>query len=300
MRIQDMPFENPAKDEHVKLAMAFFEDSIEKAGVGNYRIVFENGRHTDFIGRPCHAGLGAAPDVTPRVCVALYTGNKEKTDLYRKWLWEESFVAPYVLTIHEKGAVVSGGIQSILMQNIAIMSRHCLEYSGDTIPSFEMFNDIYSKVGGDLAYILSFNTVFNAVTLEHWLNSPVLNGGASHRAWPLFNLRSLQNYLNGKFGFTGDQPFTTHAGLYGGAKLCGAVNDYSMHMESFVQGALSHDDIRKELSEYRVQNTSGEMYRPPNPFAKKTPNQVMRPNDATFREVVEVIIPSMKKKELIP
>lgn len=302
MNISEIPFQSTATDEHIERALGFFDGSIEKVSVGNYRVVYEKG-YDDYIGRPCHANLGQAPGDAIRKCVALYTDNSSKTELYRKWLWEESFVKRFVLAIHDCGAVISGDIPSILMQNIGIMSRHCLEFSGVNHPCFPMFDELYPKIGGDLAYVLSFNTTFNANTLDKWWDSPVLNGGASHRAWSLFQLGSLKNFLAGEFHIPKDklkQLWSHHAGLYGGIGLCKATQSYSPQHPSFIQDVLEDEDIRNELSEYRKSASSGEMYRPPNPFARTAGITLFRPNDATFREVVECLIPAMKKKGLIP
>lgn len=302
MKISEIPFEPVATPAHIETALAFFDDEIEKVNVGNYRIV--KGRaHTDYIGKPCHANLGDNPGGSVRKCVALYTGSRPDTEKYRKWLWEESFIKRFVLAIHEKGAVIDGNIPAVLMQNIGIMSRHCLEFSSKTRPCFPMFNELYDKIGGELAYVLSFNTSFNAMTLEQWWSSAVLNGGAFHRAWPLFQLKSLQNFLNGDFHFSKGQlkrPWCNYAGLYGGAKLCEAVHDYTTTSRSFVQDALEYEEIRGALSEYRKTQASGEAYRPPNPFKVNPSVRLMRTNDATFREVVDCLIPAMMKKGLIP
>ena len=301
MNIKDIPFEPQARPEHIETAKAFFENTENFRGVANFRIVFEEG-HEDHLGKPCHANVGAAP-AKPRRCIALYTGDSADTALYRKWLWGESFAARFVLAICDNGAVVSADIPAILMQNIAIMSRHCLEYSSSSHYSFPMFDDLYPKIGGDLSYVLSFNTAFMANSLDKAWSSPVLNGGGGHRAWCLFQLESLRNFLTGEFHFPNavlGQLWTTYGGLYGGANLCKANPTYTTHATSFVQEAIADEDIRDALSEYRKSTTQGEMYRPPNPFARPTAAYGMRANDATFKEVVECIIPALKKKELIP
>lgn len=307
MNIEDIPYEPQARPEHIETARLFLTTDMAPPtapyGVGNYRVVYDKS-HTDFIGKPCHAGLGSAPPYSlVRRCVALHTGNDEFSSLYRKWLWEESFASRFVLSIEENGAIVSADIPAILMQNIAIMSRHCREFTPPTNPGFPIFNALYPLVGGDLAYVLAFTTQPLAPDLEQAWNSPVLNGGASHRAWPLFQLKSLKNFLTGEFHIPDtklNEPWRTHGGLYGGAKLCQVEHDYSTTYRSFVQDALAYDDIREELSVYRKSTTQGEMYRPPNPFARKPSSYTIRLNDATLREVVDVIIPALKKKELIP
>lgn len=313
MLLADLPFSPSATDGDVALALRFFDDIEEKASsVGNWRTVFGKGRFEDWRGRACHATLGV--NCKGSKCVALthppYADSGrygvEDTSLYVKWLWEESFASRFVLARHKHGAVVSTDIPGTLLHNIAIMSRHARELSCQQFHKF--FDHLYPLVGGDLAYVLAFNTGYS--DFDNRLDSVMSNQGASHRAFPLFDVESLGMFLRRDFGLQldldKDKLFSSgNGGMYGGVKYCktsvpknwlasSAANNFASELYS------KDSEFKGRIAEYRTSRGADKTYRPPNPFSPQPRNTPKGPSDFTFREVLDCVLPYMKEKGLIP
>lgn len=313
MLLADLPFSPSATEEDVALALQFFDDIEEKASsVGNWRTVFGNGRFEDWRGRGCHASLGT--NCKGSKCVALahppYADPdpyaSEDTSLYVRWLWEESFASRFVLARHKHGAVVSTDIPGTLLHNIAIMSRHARELSYQQFHKF--FDYLYPLVGGDLAYVLAFNTGY--IDFDNRLDSVMSNQGASHRAFPLFDVESLGMFLRRDFGLQldldKDKLFSSgNGGMYGGVKYCktfvpggwstnSPTNNFALELYS------KDSEFKGRIAEYRTSRGADKTYRPPNPFKAQPRSAPRGPSDFTFREVLDCVLPYMKEKGLIP
>lgn len=309
MLLADLPFTPTATEAEISLAKEFLElPPSTYSSIGNWRTVSKGGAYRDFTGQGCHAAFSTKSKGSTCVALAhppyITSAHKEDTSLYERWLWEESFASRFVLARGKYGAVVSADIPATLLHNIAIMSRHARELSLSEYHAF--FDFLYPKVGGDLAYVLAFNTGY--VEFSRRMTQVIGNQGASHRAFPLFDVESLGNFLRGDFGvqldLDKDKLFSQgHPGMYGGVKYCkntftrgwSALDRENNFAEELY---LKDEKFKAATEEYRREGEGPVIYHPPNPFTYQVPKQL--PHQFTFKEVLEFVLPYMKKEGLIP
>lgn len=314
MFIKDYSVPIQTKPESVATALAFFEDASPVHGSANYRKVYTDGTHYDLFGQACHVGLTRMGRPEKALdCCALWVNSKGATR-YEKWLWEESFAKAFVLARHDRGVVLTSDVPAALLQNIAIMARHVRELANTGNLSF--FDYLYPVVGGDIAYILSMNAVSGATSVENRLKVVVRDYGAGHRAWNLFNLDSFCKFVAGDFGksldITATPEYTARkvSGLYGGRWYCDYpkpsgsrdFQGYSNQKNIFTTELLQqYPEVKERLSDYRKEIVKAGGYSPPNPFTTvNVATRPSKPEDCTFQEVLDVLLPFMKEKGLIP
>lgn len=304
MKIQDYSPECRTKAGSVVTAEAWLEEVTPRVRYNaNFLTVFVDGTVREITNRICHADLGNGIQ-TKRDCFAFFTARYDDQGVlnngyvsgYLDWLCSESFAAQFVLKRTRNGVVVTADVPPELLQNIAIMTRHCRELPAVT---FDLFNYVVSKgYSGDVAYPLTFNTSRQTNRLEDELLAPVRCSGGGHRAWKLFTTAAYGRFVRGDFGLDPKATMArARATLYGGAKLCGMedrARDSITFNHVFLE-LVKDADFVDALRSFRAASTKTEGYKPPNPFSIR-PVATPSANELSFNEAIEVALPYLTTK----
>jgi hypothetical protein len=160
-----------------------------------------------------------------------------------------------------------------------------------------MFNHLVKAgLSEDFAYVISFNAAPMANTVEDALKYGFKDQRGGHRAWRLFSLPALKNFLDRDFGPELDRgvdaPWRTHQGLYGGVDLCIPTG---VSTNPPFGADLYNDPIFRELlRKYRKADEKEEGYRPPNPFSQPAP--IKKEDDLSYQEIIDVAAPYLRKE----
>jgi hypothetical protein len=315
MKVSDIPFNPDCPEKVFNAAKKWLKDNYSRfTGTANFAIFDQDGEHKPRFAAACHSGI-ASPGIENRCVVATSNGRKyradplspEQVEPFLRWFLYESYMGRFILNrddfvfCRDYGFIVSADVYTPLMQNIMITSRHFKECH---VRSFEKFNELVAAgVPGDLSYVVCF--------LSYWsYNSNLSEKSAfrnygGHRASDVFNLPSLKLFMAGELGthvgkiITDEKYFYRKKSEYNGGKQFFKKNDYNS--TTFVQDLLPTDkECRERLSAYRKHTSSGEMYKPPNPFQRSFSPQPENtdPLDANYTEVFEVILPYMTEKKV--
>jgi hypothetical protein len=280
---------------------------VLKGPLINFSIIKEDLTYEEHLARVCHAAIGYAPapdtKVSPPVIVATATNlenhNRHIAKVFLKWFVEESFASPFILNrddleeICDTGILVTTKIPTPLMQNILIMCRTLYECSTE---SLEMFVKLYnSGIEGHLAYSCCVNSSFSreGVGLNHtvaWLSG--------HRAWAGWSLETYRNVLEniGRLPavpsyYEGNRVYT------GGLNIFNNKSSYfTEEPENICKSLVLLPCFLEALSDYRKEKVTSEVYKPPNPFTRKSHAMpsLLQPDSMDYTELFEFALPWVK------
>ena len=221
-------------------------------------------------------------------------GNFEATLPFLSWLLYVSPYGEFFLNrdnfeeCANNGFIISPTIPQPLFMNMLILTRHFYEGSKCC---FKLFNELTLEKGYDptIVYSVLFNTLsFFSEPLKDIKNRQYM-AYSGHRASYSYSPPVFLNLFNGVYGTARIESMGVVKTLYGSSELFYTKNEKN----SLNRWAENNRHFQESLRLFRQKiKTPGEVYRPPNPFARQdyaTP--ILRPGEFTNQEAVDFVIP---------
>lgn len=318
--IADISFEPRVTPEQIETLKGHYA-SLDRGKFGtsrtNFIVMFGNGTRTVYNNQPCHGSLGSLnqPDRLAIITELAYNRNQWNNEDYTvyapfiDWFVNRSYMSRFILNREDisvgvdKGLMVSCDMSALLMQNIMITSRHVREVSPDC---FRKFNELIAEgVDGSIAYAITMLTTFSTKDWSSAKNQPV-TGYGGHRAASMYTIPALRRLLEGDYSDAvahsldeRSRFFSENTNYYGGPLLfytkgengtrTRGINPYASLVDDLFRTSTGFVDALRAV---RKAATSGEMYKPPNPFA---PAALEAPrigaNQLTYEEFYPIAIP---------
>jgi len=337
MKLRNINFKPEASAEVIAKAKKWLVDKKpEFRSTANFCIFDAKGNDYPRIGGACHnqimyctlrdravvateVGYNRWAQLGTSEVYKAYVKTKKLIEPYIRWLTTESYMAEFILNRDdldfccEYGLVVSADVMTPLMQNIMIASRNVHELSNK---AFEIFNDLTQNrgVSGDLAYIAVFGSGISDAP-----ETSAVRSVSGHRPTALLNLPALKNFVVGELGdgyggpafdFNNPKIFYRNTLSYtGGLRLFfphgqGVQDGVSISGRTFehmIYQLTKQDDFKEALSAHRKSlNDPNGIYRPPNPFTKKTIADAPQTHEISYKEFVEFALPWIQKEIVEP
>lgn len=321
MNIKEFVFEPKISAEAMAGAKKCLEElSKENSGRGsrtNFFTVYDNGTSSRFFQQGCHYSIGHGQGNDGKRALVVTEGNgwNRRTGVTRD---DVKGFAHYLTQVHhlgrfivnrddideclDSGYVISADIPGPWLQNICIMTRHFYEVEGC---SFRKFNELVEAgIDPDLAYLCTMNTGFSLMTQSvpgagTFRDDYAITSYGGHRATGMLGLGALENFIKDHVVTDKSAQNWRDNQIYSGGSMMYEVvrKVYGQKSDTLPADLIKNEDFKKVLSAYRKESTAGEMYRPPNPFARKSPvaygmlNGVPEGNGMTNKEFFTVAVP---------
>lgn len=315
--------------ESLETARKFFESKASFSSTANFRLVYATGHFVDHLHNVCHRAITTATagaDLVATECGwnrTVGTGQKKTKDLVRPfllWFLNDTPYGHFVVNrddpewILDNGFIVSTDVPAPLLQNVMIITRHFHEVYEFV---FRRWNSLV-ETGTDpaLAYSLLFNTGYSCYTTER--STEVFASYCGHRAHPAFDFNAIRRFKDGDVGplymkhaHTPDlnDPrchYRHRVDYKGGLRAFITEEDgypanpyLVQNPAGIVKDLMKDDAFKAALSAFRKQGTTGESYRPPNPFLRSPTKPTLQAGQVTYEEVFEMVVPYVKEKALI-
>lgn len=311
MKLSDIPFEPNVPFEKYQLAKDFlFNRRKDFVGTANYAILSKSLR--EVIQGACHYGIqNGHYDKGLRVAVAseiainrrensgLGFSKHPATETFLKYFLYDSPYSRFILNredydfCRDYGIILSANMNTKIMQNILIVSRHFREVKDDSFILFENF--VNAGVNPDVAYAFSFNSGYGSSYNYNPIDTVLWSLG--HRATSVFDVDSFRNLVSHKVGkvflYENEDP---SAPEFFYSKSTNYLGGSSLFAENAQRRYLGEDLFHRYPGYVRaLKESRGEKvvegYRPPNPFAAQR-NPLNLPEwYLTYKELHDVALP---------
>lgn len=318
MKLQDYPYQPDHTDEQMAVVKDFLENGKDSfASYANFIVVTDNNTY-HYTRMGCHASMqsgvagkrkliGTECGWGRRANTGWKSPNIGEASVFRPyfdWYFNRSYASNFILNKDDpewafnNGFIFSANMPSPLLQNCLISARHFAELS---VTHFEMFNSLEPVIGGDLAYLIAFNSSIN--------ESGLVLSSTIHRPFGLpSDMAALTNYVNHDFGQELEQQakqgdtYAIRATIYGGLryfnnKVKSSPYSTSINGDFISDLCKNNDEFKSLLSDFRKAN--GTTKAVPNPFAQsKTYEEAMRkynPFILNKEECMKILVPFLAK-----
>lgn len=322
MLIQEISFAPRASKVALTAAVDFLKtNQILFDLTANFALIEEKGGVTSRISQQCHAAIGDNTDKKiSLVATEISQRNKfgvkpESSECFLRWFLNESWFGRFIVNredfefCRDYGIIVSADIPQPFLQAIMIISRHFHECS---LQAFEKFEELTKKgINGNIAYLFCFCSTFSASER----NNTLFICKTGHRAFPVFQIDSLRNFLIGELGDVSDDKkyleaeyhYRVNQSIYGVSQMFHTKKDWSRVNPNVISSGrtefptavtdliLNDDAFKKAFRDYRKEQTSGDLYKPPNPFVSSIKNRPSQPYEVSYDELFDFIVPYINK-----
>jgi hypothetical protein len=290
-----IPFTPSSTPEAIAAALDWLasSDTVKRihpyrGGVGYYNVATfawfdKTGKKTgDYYNLACHASLSSGVSYIERDVVALWTRCDENAidEKFHDYFRNRSFCSDFILDSNENGVVVSVDIPPGLMHAIATVSRLPRMVPED---HFKWFNNLVDAgIPEDVAFNVAMNCSSNDYTGAWYSNS-------DHRVWGCPGIAGLNTQLTGDLKVP-----SPDNGIYRNtaSNLC---DRFMQPKGDLISDLFKDKEIKEAVMESR-RTSSGEAYRPPNPFVKQVSG--LRHGEMSIKELHEIALPLATKKGL--
>lgn len=218
--------------------------------------------------------------------------TKELVRPFLKWFLYQSPYGFFILNrddfehCENYGFVLAGDVATTLVQSACIVSRHFQEV---TPRAFEEFNKLVDRgIDGFVAYQICFNSVLSVFEKDCLLDKHVFGGYGSHRvSYPVVPEQML-NYYRGKVQNPYGETYQDSPTVSGSSRLF--ISEYTIATGAvwMLQNYRKNNaDFHNFLLEKEGKMDKRQIYRPPNPFVKKT-NEISE-HVFTYEQAVTVV-----------
>lgn len=310
MLIKDLEFNPQFTDEQYDTAIKFFSTMGRDKSCTKYIII---GDGDDVMPNPraqCHAAIGYNQVANPAlVGTEIALKRLELTECegawkFLDWMLNDSFAARFIVNkpehraldwVSENGIIVSTDVMQPLFQLIMIFSRTHSERSAKQFTKWKQMVDD----GFDPHFAYQVCMCVTAGPGQTFMPDQIVNTRTSHTTTYVLNLECLKNFCAGELGEAIYQHlhYRVNKSVHGCHALFQATPISVGYLHNFWKDLFKDDaDFRKRMSEFRNEDSSLDSYRPPNPFTKPQFITPKKPDDVTYQEYFEVVIPYMKEK----
>jgi hypothetical protein len=269
--------------------LLYYEDEFD--GTANFFGISNTGNVEVYTERQCHASMSRV-DESYRVALATENGRDRSgkdADLCRPFLKWMLYESPYHFIIlnrdnfdfcEQHGFVFAGDAPTTYVQANCILSRHFYEVPKE---SFKAFNEMVERgIDGLIAYNIAFCSNLYAYARPEQRETYNFTGYHGHRVHPAFNPEILVNMIKGDLQQDFGKTYQEAPSIYGCTRLfvpngndpyyAGNHEDYALCKYRKKSTAFHNYMLRCEGR--GGEEATAEVYRPPNPFAKKVPEKL--------------------------
>ena len=312
MLIKDLEFNPTFTDTQYDKCIEFFEEGPEI--VIDYCTKYIIVGDTVLINAPaaCHAALGShtVKNVTLVATeIALVRRNLQNCDgamEFLDWMLNHSFASRFIVNkpehrtlewVSKNGIIVSADVMQPLFQMIMIFSRSHSERSSTQFAKWkELVDDGFDP---HFAYQVCM-CVMAGGGLQTFPDEGTVTTRTGHTTTYLLTLNSMKMFCEGELGSYKyeTRAYKVNKSIYGCFDLF-QEQTKKTHKDNFVKDLFNQcPDFRLRMKAFRNEDTAVEAYRPPNPFKRPSMVYEKNPDDVTYQEYFNVVIPYMKEKGL--
>jgi hypothetical protein len=317
MLIKDLEFNPVFTEAQYDRCIQFFEEDLgevkKSPSCTKFIIVGDNEPELHKLAA-CHSAIGSRYVSNVALVgteIALIRKELKKCKAawkFLEWMLNDSFASRFIVNkpehktlewVAENGIIVSSDVIQPLFQMIMIFSRTFSERSETQFNKWkELVDDGFDP---HFAYqVCMCVTAGKSPEQEFLPKDMVVYSRTGHTTTYLLNMACMKLFCEGELGVC-DYQKKTYRQLKSvhGCHLLFQANAavISQHTHPFFKDLFASDqDFVERMKAFRNVDMKAEGYRPPNPFTRSRFTLEKKPDDVTYEEYFEVVIPYMKEK----